>query len=75
MEESGAEGDLNCGSLAQAVSEKNTICPTDHSCDILVKNMDDSALVQIFFFLNLPEARLKRLTGRGDFHKPVLLGC
>ena len=41
--ESGAEGDLNHGSLAQ---EKNfSMWPKDYSCDILVKN------VAAFFYL------------------------
>ena len=39
MEGSGAEGDFNCGSLAQEVSEvKNfSMWPRDCSCDNLVK--------------------------------------
>ena len=40
MEDSGAEGDLNCGGLAQEVSEENfNMLPRDHSCEILVKNV------------------------------------
>ena len=40
-EDSGAEGKLNCGYLAQEVSEEINfrILPRDHSCDILVKNV------------------------------------
>jgi hypothetical protein len=35
MEDSGAESDLNCGDLAQEVSEKNfRMLPRDCSCDI-----------------------------------------
>ena len=41
MEDSGAEGDLNCGSLAHEVSEEKnfSMLPRDCSCDILVKNV------------------------------------
>ena len=41
MEDSGAEGDLNCGSLAQGVSEEKnfSMLPRELSCDILVKNI------------------------------------
>jgi hypothetical protein len=40
MEDSGAEGDLNCGGLAQEDSEKNfSMWPRDCSCEILTKNM------------------------------------
>ena len=40
MEDSGAEDDLNCGSLDQEISkEKNvSMWPRDLSCDILMKN-------------------------------------
>jgi hypothetical protein len=41
MEDSGAGVDLNCGSLAEEVSEEKSfnLLPGDHSCDILVKNV------------------------------------
>jgi hypothetical protein len=46
LEDSGAEGDLNCWSLAQHVSEKNiSMWPGDHSCDIMLKTMIVFALV------------------------------
>ena len=48
MEDSGAKCDLmNCGCLDPKVSEgQNIIWPKDHhSCDILVKNVADFALV------------------------------
>jgi hypothetical protein len=39
MEDSGAEGDLNCGVLAQEVSGETDISmwPKDHSCSLLAK--------------------------------------
>jgi hypothetical protein len=51
MEDSGAEGDLNCGGLAQVVSEEKNVSMLhrDHSCGILVKNVEVSALVQSIF--------------------------
>jgi hypothetical protein len=40
MGDSSAEGDLNCGSLPQEVSEKNfSMMPGDHSSDILVEKV------------------------------------
>ena len=41
MEDSGAEGDLNCGGLAQEISEEKNIhvWPIKHSYDIVVKSM------------------------------------
>ena len=40
MEVSNAEGDLNCGCLAQEVSEESfSIWPIDCSCDILLTNV------------------------------------
>ena len=41
MEDSGTEGDLNCGRLAHEVSEEKnfSMLPKDCSCDILVKNV------------------------------------
>jgi hypothetical protein len=41
MEDSAAQGDLNCADLAQVVSvEKNLrMWPRDHFCGILVKNV------------------------------------
>jgi hypothetical protein len=41
MEDSGAEGDLNCGGLAQEVSEEKnfSLLPRNSSCDISVKNV------------------------------------
>lgn len=38
METNDAEGDLNCGSLAQEISEEKmfSMCPRDWSCDILL---------------------------------------
>ena len=39
-EDSGSEGDLNCGGLAQEVSEENIIIwSRDYSCDNLGKNV------------------------------------
>ena len=36
IDDSGAEGDLNCGDLAQAVTEDNvSMWPREGSCDIL----------------------------------------
>jgi hypothetical protein len=48
MEDSGAEGDLNCGSLALDVSKKEmfSMLPRKYSCDILVKNVTPFCLVQ-----------------------------
>lgn len=38
---SGAEGDLNCGILAQEVSQNNfSMWPRDHSWDVLSKNVN-----------------------------------
>ena len=59
MEDSGAEGDLNCiGLLAQGVSEEKSFSmwPTDCSCNILIKN------VAAFWLCSksLPEAKVKR---------------
>ena len=53
-----AEGDLNCGSLAQEVSEEKdcSMLPRDLSCDILVKNV--SAFPPCL--KSLPEAKVKR---------------
>ena len=41
IEDIGTEGDLNCRSLAQELSEENNInmCSRDCFCDILVKNV------------------------------------
>ena len=41
MEDSGTEGDLNCGNLALEVSEEKNfnMWTIDYSCDILVKNV------------------------------------
>lgn len=40
IEDSGAEYDLNCGSLDQEISKKKNVSmrPRDLSCDILMKN-------------------------------------
>lgn len=56
-EDSDAEGDLNCESLAQEVSDKKnfSLWPTDCSCDILVKIVAAHALVQ----KKVPVAKLK----------------
>ena len=41
MKDSGAEGDLNCGGLAQEVSEEKnfSMLLRNHSCDMLMKNV------------------------------------
>ena len=52
------EGDLNCGSPAQEVSEGRDIIskwPKDHSCDILATN----GAAFCSFPKSLPEAKLK----------------
>jgi hypothetical protein len=54
MEDSGAEGDLNHGVLAQEVSEEKNF--RDHSCDILVKNV--AAFCPCL--KSLPETKVKR---------------
>lgn len=62
MEDSGAEGDLNCGASTQEVSEENNInmwpiC----SCNILVKNAVSSALDQtIWLRLNFDRQNFQR---------------
>ena len=57
MEHSRAEGDLSCGGLVQEVSEKNfSMCPNNHSCDILVTN--GAAFCPCL--KGLPEASMKR---------------
>ena len=57
MEDSGAEGDLNYGGLAQEISEKNfSTLPRDHSCDILVKF--GAAFCPCL--KSLPEVKMKR---------------
>jgi hypothetical protein len=57
MEDIGAEGGLNCHSLAQVVSEKKnfSMLPRDHSCVILVKNV--AAFCPCL--KNLPEANVE----------------
>ena len=40
MEDSGTEGDLNCGNLALEASEDCCMWSRDRSCVILVKNVD-----------------------------------
>ena len=58
MADSGTEGDLNCGGLAQEVSEEKNfnMWPRDCSCDILVKNGCFCSCLK-----SLPEAKVKRL--------------
>lgn len=58
MEASDAEGDLNCGGLAQEVSEEKTfsMCPRDCSCDIMLKNVSTFCPC----LKSLPEAKVKR---------------
>ena len=70
MEDNGAEGDLNCGDLAQEVWEEKSISGWygDHSCDTVVKNVAAFCPFQ----KNPPEAKLKEdiwinSFGRGDF--------
>lgn len=62
MEDSVAEGGLNCEVLAQEVSEKMNVImwPRGHSCDLLAKNVAAFCPCP----KRLPEARLKsfRLT-------------
>ena len=45
MEDSGAEGNLNCGGLAQEVSDEKNISMWPRSYDILMKNVAAFALV------------------------------
>lgn len=56
-ENSGAEGDCNCGGISQEVSVEMNInkLPRSHSCDILEENVDGFCLYQ----KSLPEAKLK----------------
>ena len=56
--DSGAEGDLNCGGLAQDFSEEKTfsMLSRDPPCDILVKNV--AAFCPCL--KSLPEAKVKR---------------
>ena len=56
MEASVVEGDLNCGGLAEEISEEKIIMwPRDCSCDIFMKN------VTAFYYCpkNLPKDKLK----------------
>lgn len=58
MEDSGADGDSNCGGLAQGVSEKNIdMWPRDHSCDMLAIHVIafcPSTVCQPFHYYPLP---------------------
>ena len=59
MEDSGADGYLNCGSLDQKVSEEKNfnMLPRNHSHDILVKNV-----TAFYHCLKcLPEDKVERL--------------
>ena len=56
MEDFVAKDDLNCGTLALEISEKNfDMCLRDCSCDILVKNVAAFCPSK-----SLPEAKVKR---------------
>lgn len=57
MEDCGAEGDLNCGGLAQDISHENNLnmLPRDCSCEILVKNV----AAFCFRLKSLPEAKVE----------------
>ena len=59
VEDSSAEGCLNCADLAQDVSEKKNICMSlrDSSCNILAKNMTSFCPCSN----NLHETKLKSL--------------
>jgi hypothetical protein len=58
MEDVGAEGDLNRGTLALNVSEKNlSMWPRDCPCDILVTNV----AAFCHFLKSLTEAKMKRV--------------
>ena len=68
MEVSSAEGDLNCGRLAQEVSEKSvSMWPRDCAYDILEKNMTAFHPCPRF----LPEANLKSF-GLIEFAEEIL---
>jgi hypothetical protein len=56
MEDNCTEGDLNCGDLAQEISEEKyfSLLPGDCSCDILVKNVAAS------WPWSLPESKKKK---------------
>lgn len=68
MEDSGAEGDLDHGCLAQEVSENNNISMwhRDQFCDIFAKNVAAFCLSKK---KNLPEAKFKLCINSfsGDF--------